>query len=55
MSRNTEEKLQPYLDKIIDSEEQIKDMKQNIQNVKGQIIKNQAQVQSLLMSVVASK
>lgn len=40
----TEDSLQPYYDKILDAEDQIRDQKQNIRNIKGSIIKNQATI-----------
>ena len=50
--RITEEALVPLYDKLAEIDEQIKDQKSKIQNVKAQIIKNQSTINALLYSVV---
>jgi predicted nucleic acid-binding Zn-ribbon protein len=51
----TEDALVPLYDKLAEIDEQIKDQKGKIQNMKTQIIKNQSQIKSLLYSVVTTK
>ncbi len=51
----TEDALVPLYDKLAEIDEQIKDQKGKIQNMKTQIIKNQSTIKSLLYSVVTTK
>lgn len=51
----SEDALVPLYDKLAEIEEQIKDQKGKIQNMKTQIIKNQSTIKSLLYSVVTTK
>ena len=48
----TDDALVPMYDKLAEIEEQVKDQKGKIQNMKSQIIKNQATINALLYSVV---
>lgn len=45
----------PLYDKLAEIDEQIKDQKGKIQNMKTQIIKNQSTIKSLLYSVVTTR
>ena len=51
----SEDALVPLYDKLAEIDEQIKDQKGKIQNMKTQIIKNQSTIKSLLYSVVTTK
>lgn len=51
----TEDALVPLYDKLAEIDEQMKDQKGKIQNMKTQIIKNQSTIKSLLYSVVTTK
>lgn len=53
--RNTEESLQPLQNKCAEIEEQIKEKKLRIQNVKAQILQNEQRISNLLYSVVTTK
>ena len=53
--RKSEEDLQPVQDKLLDIEEQIKDQKLKIQNLRAQIIRNTSTIHNLLYSVVSTK
>jgi predicted nucleic acid-binding Zn-ribbon protein len=53
--KTTEDALVPLYDKLAEIDEQMKDQKGKIQNMKSQIIKNQSQIKSLLYSVVTTK
>eukprot|EP00828_Plagiopyla_frontata_P033894 TRINITY_DN4403_c0_g1_i1.p1 TRINITY_DN4403_c0_g1~~TRINITY_DN4403_c0_g1_i1.p1 ORF type:complete len:462 (+),score=105.79 TRINITY_DN4403_c0_g1_i1:128-1387(+) len=53
--RTTEDLLQPLLDKNMQIDENIEEVKQKIQNTKAQIIKNTTIIQNLLFSVVQNK
>lgn len=51
----TQDALVPLYDKLAQIDEQIKDQKGKIQNLKSQIIKNQSTIRDLLISVVTTK
>ena len=51
----TEDALVPLYDKLAEIDEQMKDQKGKIQDMKTQIIKNQSTIKSLLYSVVTTK
>jgi len=53
--KNTEEALQPLQNKLAEIDEQIKEKKLRIQNVKAQILQNEQRISNLLYSVVTSK
>lgn len=53
--KNTEEALQPLQNKYAEIDEQIKERKLRIQNVKAQILQNEQRIQNLLYSVVTTK
>lgn len=53
--KSTEEALQPLQNKLAEIDEQIKEKKLRIQNVKAQIIHNEQKIQNLLYSVVTTK
>jgi len=42
-------------DKLVELDEQIRDQKSKIQNLRGQIIKHTSTIQNLLYSVVTNK